>query len=516
MDDTDFGSKYDRQVRLWSSNGQQSLAGSKICLVNASTCATEVLKNLVLPGVGSVVILDEAYVTPEDLASNFFLGEDDLGERRAVRLAKNLGALNPDVAITPVVDTSLEATLSAEGHTAFWGSFDCVIYSPARASRHCEDTLSDLLWSLHVPLLKVSALGFYAYLRIQQNEQAIIETHENSLQDLRIDRPWPELQRYIDSVNLTEENYYRVPYSIVLTKIYQEHRAENRQERLTPSAVRKRIKELYKTGDEVNLDEAYGKAYLVMKDSSEISANVADILSDAKTNHLDKSSSLFWILCNALKSFYDTFHVLPLSGVLPDMESDTADYIKLKNMYMEKFLQDRNFIKEKTIASLTQLGSSCDEITKNGNLLNLFVKNCRYLKLVRGSKWDSRAKILEVFKTENEDLEKKTLIYLAFLTLESFAAEHERYPTHEDIPELRTTAISILCNNHDVKRFPDGFDKILDEMCRACGRGLHNVCSIIGGISAQEVIKILTNQYIPLDNCLVFDGITGRTSCFKL
>jgi molybdopterin/thiamine biosynthesis adenylyltransferase len=42
--------KYDRQLRLWSSNGQEALESARVCLVNATATGTEILKNLVLPG----------------------------------------------------------------------------------------------------------------------------------------------------------------------------------------------------------------------------------------------------------------------------------------------------------------------------------------------------------------------------------------------------------------------------------------------------------------------------------
>ena len=48
--------KYDRQLRLWSSNGQAALENARLCLINASATGTEILKNLVLPGVFSTLL----------------------------------------------------------------------------------------------------------------------------------------------------------------------------------------------------------------------------------------------------------------------------------------------------------------------------------------------------------------------------------------------------------------------------------------------------------------------------
>ena len=37
--------------RLWGDHGQAALEGAKICLINASATGTEILKNLILPGI---------------------------------------------------------------------------------------------------------------------------------------------------------------------------------------------------------------------------------------------------------------------------------------------------------------------------------------------------------------------------------------------------------------------------------------------------------------------------------
>jgi NEDD8-activating enzyme E1 regulatory subunit len=67
--------KYDRQLRLWGAAGQQALADTCIVLIRPSAAGTETLKNLVLPGVGSICIVDtvHAVVSPQDAAGNFFL-----------------------------------------------------------------------------------------------------------------------------------------------------------------------------------------------------------------------------------------------------------------------------------------------------------------------------------------------------------------------------------------------------------------------------------------------------------
>ncbi len=58
--------------------------------------------------------------------------------------------------------------------------------------------------------------------------------------------------------------------------------------------------------------------------------------------------------------------------------------------------------------------------------------------------------------------------------------------------------------------------KVAQEVARAKGGELHNVSALTGGMVAQEIIKIITKQYIPIDNTCIFDGVTSRTQILKI
>jgi NEDD8-activating enzyme E1 regulatory subunit len=58
--------------------------------------------------------------------------------------------------------------------------------------------------------------------------------------------------------------------------------------------------------------------------------------------------------------------------------------------------------------------------------------------------------------------------------------------------------------------------KVVQEVARAKGCELHNISALTGGMVSQEIIKVITKQYIPIDNTCVFDGITSRTQIFKI
>lgn len=54
-----------------------------MCLINATAVGCEVLKSLVLPGIGRFTVIDGQTVTQTDLGTNFFLDPHSVGKNRA-------------------------------------------------------------------------------------------------------------------------------------------------------------------------------------------------------------------------------------------------------------------------------------------------------------------------------------------------------------------------------------------------------------------------------------------------
>ena len=53
---------------------------AKILLVSIKALANEIAKNLVLAGIGGLTVVDHEAVTEEDLFSQFFVTEGDIGK----------------------------------------------------------------------------------------------------------------------------------------------------------------------------------------------------------------------------------------------------------------------------------------------------------------------------------------------------------------------------------------------------------------------------------------------------
>ena len=82
--------KYDRQLRLWGANGQKALMEARVLLLGAGPAGTETLKNLVLPGVGRVVVVDDERAAAADLGNNWFVEPAARGRPRPAAGAERL------------------------------------------------------------------------------------------------------------------------------------------------------------------------------------------------------------------------------------------------------------------------------------------------------------------------------------------------------------------------------------------------------------------------------------------
>lgn len=100
VDDTD--GRYHRQTLIswWD---QDRLAAAKVLVVGAGALGNELVKNLALLGVGTVVVVDLDAVENSNLSRCVLFREADEGSAKAEVVARAAAALNPDVRVIPVV-----------------------------------------------------------------------------------------------------------------------------------------------------------------------------------------------------------------------------------------------------------------------------------------------------------------------------------------------------------------------------------------------------------------------------
>jgi amyloid beta precursor protein binding protein 1 len=54
------------------------------------------------------------------------------------------------------------------------------------------------------------------------------------------------------------------------------------------------------------------------------------------------------------------------------------------------------------------------------------------------------------------------------------------------------------------------FENRVREICRYEDISLVGTCALLGGVCSQEIIKVLTEQFEPINNTFVYDGILGN------
>ena len=102
---------YSRQIAAYGTNSMNKISKLKILIYGIRGLGIEISKNIILAGPQKVTIFDNNKITIEDLGSNFFLEEKDIGSRRDKTSIKKLLELNNYVKCDYLKDDNLEMHL---------------------------------------------------------------------------------------------------------------------------------------------------------------------------------------------------------------------------------------------------------------------------------------------------------------------------------------------------------------------------------------------------------------------
>ncbi|KAI1487728.1 hypothetical protein F5X96DRAFT_648584 [Biscogniauxia mediterranea] len=517
--------KYDRQLRLWAASGQEALESANILLVNsgAGTVGVETLKNLVLPGIGKFTIVDDAVVTQADLGVNFFLEEGSLGKLRSECCTKLLQELNPEVQGDWFPKSA--GTLDLAGVLATSPLYTLIIYTnPIRE----EDlaTIEAYASQRQVPVVSINSAGFYSYFRTSlPGTFPIVDTHPevDKTTDLRLLNPWPELLDFAQEMTkdidaMDDHQHGHIPYVVILLycleKWRQSHNGANptsiKDKREFGKFVLAHARTNNPEGGEENFQEAVAAINKNIK-LPELESGLEEVFNHQLSDEFELQSN-FWVIARAVKNFYLKHGCLPLPGALPDMKAVSSVYVKLQNIYKAKARKDAQEVLE--IARANTGGKDVDPAE-----VELFCKNARFVKLINAK--PPEQDLNQIYESEKasdaaaEAMKEETggafslpmsnfFIYLALA-----ATSHNANATADAIV---TKIASKIPNAIGDKRVL----QVAQEVARAGGGELHNISALTGGMVAQEIIKIITKQYVPIDNTCIFDGISSRCQVLRL
>ncbi|XP_077982561.1 NEDD8-activating enzyme E1 regulatory subunit-like [Glandiceps talaboti] len=524
--------KYDRQLRLWGDHGQAALESARICLINATATGTEILKNLVLPGIGSFTIIDGHRISGQDVGNNFFLHKDNLGQSRAKVATDLLCELNTDVRGDSVEET-VEQLL--ESNPLIFKAFDIVVVTELP-----ERTLLDLantLWEAHVPLLVCRSYGFIGYMRMAIKEHTVIESHpDNAHEDIRLDRLFPGLVSYIESMDLqsmTKQEHSHTPYLVIMAKYLQSWKEQHDGSPPKNYKEKQQFKDFIREGMWTNeegveqLEENFEEAIKNVNNSlvpTTIPTEVKNIFNDDNCTNLTSESMPFWIMAQATKQFVENEGkgALPLRGSIPDMTADSKRYIQLQNVYRDQALQDVQAVTSRVHHILNSLGLPLDYIAEAD--IRMYCKNAHFLRVVRCRSLNQeynpeKAKSTDISSfLENPDSE--IVFYILLRAVDRFYSQYSRYPgfyddqVEVDIPKLKNCMNTILQEWGLSLSFIK--DDYIHEMCRYGASELHTVAAFMGGAAAQEIIKIVSKQFVPFNNTFIYNAMSSTSATFQL
>lgn len=281
-----------------------------------------------------------------------------------------------------------------------------------------------------------------------------------------------------------------------------------------------------------NFEEAVEKAHLAFQETV-VPENVQAIFDDPAIEKLSASSSDFIFLCAALKKFYQQEgqgKYLPCQGSVPDMDADTQRFVKLQSVYRRKARNDADAVKAHLQALLKQFGLPENKIS-DLEIVD-FCKNAFYLRMLYFRSYED-----EMTKPNKEVIQNKIMeegpqapiiFYLALQAADRFYIKHKRYPgdkpgsddiqSNEEFEQDCQEVKAILDEINKEYEIPDDAFSTEDyakEITRYGAAELHNVSSLVGGVAAQELIKITTKQRIPLNNTWIFNGVTCGSQAFE-
>ena len=524
--------KYDRQLRLWAAAGQRALEESHVLLIigeeggpggvkgsNSSVAGAETLKNLVLPGIGSFTIADSATVTEEDLGINFFLESESLDKSRAEEMTRLLQELNPDVTGHSIKEPSQIWIPRDESLRPFNLIISCGNFSSDIIQR-----LSNYAFTSSIPSMYIQSIGFYSSFSVQiPSEFPVVDTHPDpeTIQDLRLLKPWPELEAEVDAVGdmkaMEAHDHEHIAYILILLHYLrqwrEEHEGLNPETFKTKTEFREMVRSGARTsnsaGGEENFDEAVAAVLKAVSPPSR-GSGCREMLDMSHCKHPNKNSASFWLIANAIRTFYDNHKVLPLPGTLPDMKARSSDYIRLQNVYKSKARADA----AEVTASVRKLENSLHRSIETPQAeIEQFCKNAAHVQVLS----NPEPTPLPIVRLMSLPTHKSNLVVASIKSAMGLDFE-DVLKVFVALNSDHLPAASALIDEDDEESDTklEALEHSIEEVRRARQGELHNISSVTGGMVAQEAIKLITRQYVPVDGTVVWDGIRGKVGVFKI
>ncbi|KAG7842893.1 hypothetical protein KL939_004761 [Ogataea angusta] len=184
------------------------MRGSRVLVVNLTSVGCEIVKNLMLGGIGAITVIDSFKVLDQDLNANFFIDKTQVGQPKVLAAEARIRDLNPRVNLTVSTDNWQEKPKD------FFLSYNLVVATGLDKTQLTR--LNAITRKLKIPFYATGTHGLYGYIFVD-----LIE-HESSVKYEKYPTPKKvgPLSPTSDIVSISEvvENDVELQNCIVKTK----------------------------------------------------------------------------------------------------------------------------------------------------------------------------------------------------------------------------------------------------------------------------------------------------------
>ncbi|SMN20043.1 similar to Saccharomyces cerevisiae YPL003W ULA1 Protein that acts together with Uba3p to activate Rub1p before its conjugation to proteins (neddylation) [Maudiozyma saulgeensis] len=454
--------RYDRQLRLWGGAGQDLLSESHICVIGPETCLLqETIKNLVLVGISKFTWF-KSNIMQTSQENNLFYKN----------LIQDMIPLNPrGVSIT-------QRPISDMHEVTQGGDFSIIIVISETNIK--DDLLNTSLSSMVAPVIMSHAVGLYGYIFTKLFEPHwIIESRPDyEVPSFRLESPWEELRNYMDNIKLETLNEYslaELPYIVLLYKALQHlHPIASVDNKMIKDTLTNwYISEINPKGkNDMNYDEAVRYSYVALPNET-YKVSLQELIKHSQQNRDEKTNG--WrdgynkqviILLHALSVYLKSNGGdIMVNPDIPDMESSSKIFGELQQVYKNKAKYD--------LVNFSKVVHQLDE-SISADMISRFSRNVKNIKCIKPT-----TRSIRDFLTD---------------------------------PKLNETSpvLSTLLKFQKQEQV----EKTTDNKLFFIGES-YPTASFIGGLISQEVIKLITHQYIPVNNTLIYDGMHNDIVSFE-
>lgn len=524
---TEEQARFDRSLRLWGAEAQKLLRDAHVGLIGCTAVGCEILKNMVLPGLGHFTIVDDAPVGAADYGANFFLEPSDAGHSKAAAACRVLSELNPLTSGKAIEKNPLEMIENDPQWVAAQG-FTLIVASSLLPLPHVR-TLASLFEGKGVPVVFAYTSGLLGLVRLQADPRYIIHTMPDpdlKIDDLRPIGPFPALLNFINRHDPRDdtreiESHSHIPWFAIVFHALKEWRAEAgvTDPRQIPSAPKdwKRVKDIcisFIRKDAKAAQDNFKDAQAFCSGKLNVNnRNVPElkrILNDPRAVRPSQRDDYFWFLAHGLRRFKEETGEMPLSGDIPDFTATTPMYLELQGIFAAKGAEDAASVQAFVAAALTAAGRPAEEatlasvrdVTKHAWQLNYI----EYTTIA--GDWGAGSTVDPSALTNTTDYDASyqpkwadgLLWYIALRAQLAAAAKGG---------DLGAAAAALLpaAGSLALPLTAETVAPYLVEVARGGGLEIVTTASIVGAVAAQECIKLIQNRRVPIQHTLVYDGL---------